>query len=166
MAFKKYSFQSDPIFCNRLVNMVFNCIMKDRKNINCLINFSIRPWKNLTKYRNKFTIHFTSNNTYNNSHHRRDAFRLNRPGTAGLVAGAAGRLAARAGMTGRGVLFGPGAPWPLAWHCRAKIAGAAGPAPSAVSAPGRHHVSHVPRHHAWRGTGIWPRQGNRSGQKC
>ena len=94
--------------------MVFNRIMKDSKNINCLINFSIRPWKKITKYRNKFTIHFTSNNTYNNSHHRRDAFLLNRPGTAGLAAGAAGRLAARAGMTGRGVLFALDAPWPLA----------------------------------------------------
>ena len=40
------------------------------------------------------------------------------------------------------------------------------PAPSAVSASGRRHVSSLPRRHAWRGTGIWPRQGNRRGQKC
>ena len=40
------------------------------------------------------------------------------------------------------------------------------PATSAVSASGRRHVSPLPRHHAWRGTGIWPRQGNRRGQKC
>ena len=27
------------------------------------------------------------------------------------------------------------------------------------------HVSPLPRHHAWRGTGFWPRHGNRHGQK-
>jgi len=31
---------------------------------------------------------------------------------------------------------------------------------------GRRHVRPLLRHHAWRGTGIWPRQGNRRGQKC
>ena len=40
------------------------------------------------------------------------------------------------------------APSAVARHCRAKIGGAAGPAPSAVSAPGRRHVSPVPRHAA------------------
>ena len=40
------------------------------------------------------------------------------------------------------------------------------PATSAVSDCGRRHVSPLLRHHAWRGTGIWPRQGNRRGQKC
>ena len=40
------------------------------------------------------------------------------------------------------------------------------PATSAVSASGRRHVSPLPRHHAWRDTSIWPRQGNRRGQKC
>ena len=40
------------------------------------------------------------------------------------------------------------------------------PATSAVSASGRRHVSPLLRHHAWRGTGIWPRQGNRRDQKC
>ena len=40
------------------------------------------------------------------------------------------------------------------------------PAPSAVSASGHCHVSPLSRHHAWRGTGIWPRQGNRRDQKC
>ena len=37
---------------------------------------------------------------------------------------------------------------------------------SAVSASGRCHVSPLPRHHAWRGTDVWPCQGNRCGQKC
>ena len=40
------------------------------------------------------------------------------------------------------------------------------PAMSAASASGRRHISPPPRHHAWRGIGIWPRQGNRHGQKC
>ena len=75
-------------------------------------------------------------------------------------------LAARAGMTGSGVLFGAAAPCSVAQHYRAMIGGTVGPAPSAVSGPGYRHVSPVPRHHAWRGTGIWPRQGNRRGQKC
>ena len=39
-------------------------------------------------------------------------------------------------------------------------------ATSAVSVSGRRHVRPLPRHHAWRGTGIWPRQSNRRGQKC
>ena len=37
---------------------------------------------------------------------------------------------------------------------------------SAVSGDGRRHVRPLPRRHAWRGTCIWPRQGNRRGQKC
>ena len=31
------------------------------------------------------------------------------------------------------------------------------PATSAVSVSGLRHVSFLPRHHAWRGIGIWPR---------
>ena len=31
---------------------------------------------------------------------------------------------------------------------------------------GSAHVSPLPRQHAWHGTGIWTRQGNRRGQKC
>ena len=65
-----------------------------------------------------------------------------------------------------GVLFGPATPRIRARHCRVKIGDAAGPAPSAISYFGRRHVSPLPRHHAWRGTGIWPRAGNRRGQKC
>ena len=49
------------------------------------------------------------------------------------------------------------APSAVARHCRAKIGGAAGPATLAVSDSGRRHVSPLPRHHAWRGTGIWLR---------
>ena len=52
-----------------------------------------------------------------------------------------------------GVLFGSAAPRIMAHHCRAKVDGAAGPAPSAVSDSGHRHVSPLPRHHAWRGTG-------------
>ena len=39
-------------------------------------------------------------------------------------------------------------------------------ATSAVSGDGRRHVRPLPRRHAWRGAGIWPRHGNRRGQKC
>ena len=31
---------------------------------------------------------------------------------------------------------------------------------------GRRHVSPLPHQHACRGTGFWPRHGNRLGQKC
>ena len=58
------------------------------------------------------------------------------------------------------------APSHVVRHCRAKIGGAANPATSAVSDFGRRHVSPLPRYHAWRGTDIWSRQGNRRGQKC
>ena len=37
---------------------------------------------------------------------------------------------------------------------------------SAVSGDGHRHVRPLSRRHAWCGTGIWPRQGNRRGQKC
>ena len=60
-----------------------------------------------------------------------------------------------------GVLFGSAAPRIRARHCRAKIGGAAEPCHVTGRDSGRHHVSPLPRHHAWRGTGIWPRQGNR-----
>ena len=78
-----------------------------------------------------------------------------------------GRFAARAaGLAATEVIPGSAAPWIRARHCRAKIGGAAEPATSAVSASGRRHVSPLPRHHARRGTGIWPHQDNRRGQKC
>ena len=63
-------------------------------------------------------------------------------------------------------IYGPAAPRIRARHCRAKVGGAAGAATSAVPQASPRHVSPLPRHHAWRGTGIWPRQGNRRGQKC
>ena len=61
---------------------------------------------------------------------------------------------------------GPAAPWYLARQCRAVVSGAADPTTSPVSSPGRRHVSLPPRHHAWRGTGVSPRHGNRRGKKC
>ena len=62
----------------------------------------------------------------------------------------------------------PTPPRHRSWRCSAAPRSVARQslATSAVSASGRHHVSPMPRHHAWRGTGIWPRQGNRRGQKC
>ena len=42
----------------------------------------------------------------------------------------------------------------VAWHCRAKIGGAAEPYHVNGRDSGRRHVSQLPRHHAWRGTGI------------
>ena len=87
---------------------------------------------------------------------------------AGRAAGAATRRSCCSGSGGLavGVLFGSAAPQMRARHCRAKIGGAASPTTSPVSENGRRHVSLLPRHHAWHGTGIWPRQGNRRGQKC
>ena len=61
---------------------------------------------------------------------------------------------------------GTAAPFAVARHCRANIGGAADPATSPVSGPGRRHVILLPRYHAWRGTGVSPRHGNRRGQKC
>ena len=52
------------------------------------------------------------------------------------------------------------------WSSRAMVGGAARPATSADPPAAPRHVSPVPRHHAWRGTGVWPRQDNRRGQKC
>ena len=52
----------------------------------------------------------------------------------------------------RRVVRGPqGPPCSSAPDCRAKIGGAADPATSPVSSPGRHHVILPPRHHTWRG---------------
>ena len=68
-----------------------------------------------------------------------------------------GRFAARAaGLAAMEVISGSAALW---------IRARQSPATSAVSASGRRHVSPLPRRHAWRGTCIWPRQGNRRGQK-
>jgi len=53
-----------------------------------------------------------------------------------------------------GAIFGSAAPWIRARQSHA---------PSEVNAPGRRHVSPLPCQHAWRGIGIWPRQGNRRG---
>ena len=61
-----------------------------------------------------------------------------------------GRFAARAvGLAAAEVIPGSATPRSVARQS---------PATSAVSASGRRHVSPLPRHHAWRGTGIWPRQ--------
>ena len=77
-----------------------------------------------------------------------------------------GGLAARAAGLAAGVLFGSAAPRIRARHCRAKIGGAAEPYHVTGRDFGRRHVSPLPRHPAWCGTGIWPYQGNRRGQKC
>jgi len=52
------------------------------------------------------------------------------------------------------------------WLCRAKIGGAADPATSPVSVWVVATSCLLLRHHAWRGTGVSPRYGNRRGQKC
>ena len=62
--------------------------------------------------------------------------------------------------------LGPAAPWAMARQYYAKIGGAADFATSPVSIPGRRHIIRLPRHHAWRGTCVSPRHGNRRGQKC
>jgi len=54
----------------------------------------------------------------------------------------------------------------MARRRRAKIGGAADPATSPISALIVAASSLTPRHHAWRGTGVSPRHGNRRGQKC
>ena len=92
--------------------------------------------------------------------------RVRRPGGLAALLGQRrllGRWRHQAATEG---ILGSAAPWIRARHCRAKIGGAAEPCPSAVSASFRRHVSSFPRRHAWRGTGIWPRQRNRRGQKC
>ena len=69
-----------------------------------------------------------------------------------------GRFAARAaGLAAAEVIPGSAVPW---------ITARQSPATSAANVSGRRHVSPLPRHHTWRGTGIWPRQSNRRGQKC
>ena len=69
-----------------------------------------------------------------------------------------GRFAVRAaGLATAEVIPGSAVPWIRVRHYRAKIGGAAGPTTSAASESGRCHVSPLPRHHAWRGIGIWPR---------
>uniref|UniRef100_A0A453LIA7 Small ribosomal subunit protein uS7 domain-containing protein n=1 Tax=Aegilops tauschii subsp. strangulata TaxID=200361 RepID=A0A453LIA7_AEGTS len=60
---EKRTAKSDPIFRNRLVNTVVNCIMKDGKKIIGLSNSLSRREKDSTKDRNKSTIGFTSSNT-------------------------------------------------------------------------------------------------------
>ncbi|GJN41110.1 hypothetical protein PR202_gn00908 [Eleusine coracana subsp. coracana] len=60
---EKRTAKSDPIFRNRLVNMVVNRIMKDGKKIIGLSNSLSSREKDSTKDRNKSTIGFTSSNT-------------------------------------------------------------------------------------------------------
>ena len=84
-------------------------------------------------------------------------------------AGAGGRRAGRVradGWPATWYLFGSATPWIRARHCRAKIGGVARAATSTITETGRRHWRPLPRHHAWRGIGIWPRQDNRRGQKC
>ena len=61
---------------------------------------------------------------------------------------------------------GPVAPWDLVRQSRAVVYGAADPATSPVNNSGRRHVILPPRHHAWRGTDVSPRHGNRRSKKC
>ena len=77
-----------------------------------------------------------------------------------------GGLAARAAGLAAEVLFGSAALRIWARHCRVKIGGAAEPCHVIGHDSDHRHVSPLPHHHGWRGTGIWPRQGNRRGQKC
>jgi len=63
-------------------------------------------------------------------------------------------------------LFGPAAPCSVTRQCRVKIGGTAEPCHVTGHDSGHRHVSPLPRHHAWRGIGIWPRQGNRRVKKC
>jgi len=87
----------------------------------------------------------------NSRKYGRDAFRFYHPGSLGR------RRAQRpGGVAARAVCL---------VH-RTMQHGAAGPATSAAPPAAPRHVSPVLRRHAWRGIGIWPRQGNRRGQKC
>ena len=72
--------------------------------------------------------------------------RARRPGTGGQTGCSTG--------VGAGFLYGSAAPWIRARHCRAKIGNAASPAMSLISENSRRHVSPLPRHHAWRDTGM------------
>ena len=54
-------------------------------------------------------------------------------------------VARAAGLAAAEVIPGSAAPRSVAWQS---------PATSTVSASGHRHVSPLPRHHAWRGTGI------------
>nr|VDD65988.1 unnamed protein product [Brassica oleracea] len=58
--------KSDPIYRNRLVNMLVNRILKHGKIIG-LSNYLSSLEKDSTKDRNKSTICFTSSNTWSNS---------------------------------------------------------------------------------------------------
>ncbi|KAL7105970.1 hypothetical protein ACP275_07G081400 [Erythranthe tilingii] len=62
--------KSDPIYRNRLVKMLVNCIMKHGKKIIGLSNYLSSHENNSTKDRNKSTICFTSSNTWSNSRYR------------------------------------------------------------------------------------------------
>ncbi|TYG94639.1 hypothetical protein ES288_A11G204100v1 [Gossypium darwinii] len=59
--------KSDPIYRNRLVNMLVNRILKHGKKIIGLSNYLSSLEKDSTKDRNKSTICFTSSNTWSNS---------------------------------------------------------------------------------------------------
>nr|BCN41384.1 ribosomal protein S7 [Stauntonia hexaphylla] len=60
--------KSDPIYRNRLVNMLVNRILKHgKKKIIGLSNYLSNLEKDSTKDRNKSTIYFTSSNTWSNS---------------------------------------------------------------------------------------------------
>ncbi|RZC65734.1 hypothetical protein C5167_009430 [Papaver somniferum] len=63
--------KSDPIYRNRLVNMLVNRILKHGKKIIGLSNYLSSPEKDSTKDRNKSTIRFTSSNTWSNSRYSR-----------------------------------------------------------------------------------------------
>jgi hypothetical protein len=67
---KKRTAKSDPIFRNRLVNMVVNCTMKDGKKIIDLSNSLSNYEQDSTKDRNKSSIGFTSSNMSSNSQYR------------------------------------------------------------------------------------------------
>ncbi|KAF1864759.1 hypothetical protein Lal_00039931 [Lupinus albus] len=59
--------KSDHIFCNRLVNILVNRILKHTKKITGLSNYLSSYEKDLAKDRNKSTICFTSRKTWSNS---------------------------------------------------------------------------------------------------
>ncbi|KAL5862363.1 hypothetical protein ACOSQ4_003659 [Xanthoceras sorbifolium] len=59
--------KSDPIYRNRLVNMLVNRILKHGKKIIGLSNYLSSLEKDSTKDRKKSTIRFTSSNMWSNS---------------------------------------------------------------------------------------------------
>jgi small subunit ribosomal protein S7 len=59
---EKRTSKSDPIFCNQLVNMVVNRIMKDEKK-SLAYQILYRAMKKIQQKTNKSTIGFTSSNT-------------------------------------------------------------------------------------------------------